>query len=362
MAWREGEFRVLVVSQYRDVQTGGAERYLHEVSKRLERVAGMRLAVLSVQGPQDYPLSPPGVRLWTGGFHWRWSGQVRQALERFQPHALFCQYTVPALTDVALRVAATRQLPVCLKYHSDVSGRGWLKQLLGELYFQLVGQKTLAGCRAVFISSPAFAHASRYLRRVATPLVEAPPGVDPVMARGRQKEMGRFLLFVGKADEPGKGFDILGEAWRNLRRRWPDLDLVVIGKASAREPGGRYVGPVISREELADWYASAAVTVLPSRIDEAFGMVLAEALVAGSPVVGTRVGGLSTLIEEGKNGYLALPDDVDSLTRALEQALKNQARLRRTILKQREAYLARFSWERTAEIVARTLKEAAGRI
>ena len=76
--------------------------------------------------------------------------------------------------------------------------------------------------------------------------------------------------------------------------------------------------------------------------------------------MGSRVGGIPELVEDGLNGYLFAPEDVRGLIVALNCALRDQVRLRDYISKRRKAYRDRFSWKRTAGIVAENLRLAGG--
>ena len=67
--------------------------------------------------------------------------------------------------------------------------------------------------------------------------------------------------------------------------------------------------------------ATSGVTVCAVRWDEPFGMVAAEAQMAGCPVAGYRRGALPEVVEDGVSGFLAEPDDVAGLAVAIERCL-----------------------------------------
>jgi glycosyltransferase involved in cell wall biosynthesis len=362
--------RVLVISQYGQKATGGAERYVHEVCRRLTVQHGFTVHAAATDlgpGTPALPgLSPARYPLWSAGFNPAWSGELRRLITAFGPDVLYVHHTVPGVTDVALRVARRLRLNAEVMYHSDVTGADLPRRLVGAAYQALIGNGSLAGARRLHAPSEAYLQASVALRASRLPTLLAPPGVDAEMSGalgsvGPARTHAPYLLFVGKADVPSKGFPVLLEAWQHLRRRWPKLELAVIGSGQAhleQAEGLRLLGQVSSRAELADWYASALVTVLPSlSTAESFGMVLAEALVAGSPVVASRVGGLPALVDEGRTGYLAEPGDASSLSATLDQALTHNARLRTQIRVQRSRLLNRFSWDATAQVVANALAE-----
>lgn len=77
----------------------------------------------------------------------------------------------------------------------------------------------------------------------------------------------------------------------------------------------------LPREELRRLMARSAVTVCAVRWEEPFGMVAAEAQMAGCPVAAYARGAMPEVVEDGMSGRLAEPDDIGSLTRAIRQCL-----------------------------------------
>jgi glycosyltransferase involved in cell wall biosynthesis len=77
----------------------------------------------------------------------------------------------------------------------------------------------------------------------------------------------------------------------------------------------------VPRPELWRMMARSAVTLMPVEWDEPFGLVAAEAQLAGCPVAGYRRGGLPEVVEEGVGGFLADPGDFEGLLEAIRRAL-----------------------------------------
>lgn len=131
-----------------------------------------------------------------------------------------------------------------------------------------------------------------------------------------------MVLFVG-ALVYLKGVQRLLEAMAEVRRQQPQARLVIIGQGDYQDElelqaeslglteEVEFVAPM-SQTALRDYMRRCRLLVLPS-LSEGLGRVLIEAMACGRPVIGTRVGGIPDLIQDGVNGYLVPPDAVAPL-------------------------------------------------
>jgi glycosyltransferase involved in cell wall biosynthesis len=100
-------------------------------------------------------------------------------------------------------------------------------------------------------------------------------------------------------------------------------------------------------------YAATDVFCLASRWQEAFGWVLAEAMVFEKPVVATRVGGIPEVVEDGRTGLLAAPGDVAGLADRLIRLLNDPALRLRMGQAGRKTAAEKFDLRRTvAEVLS----------
>lgn len=145
---------------------------------------------------------------------------------------------------------------------------------------------------------------------------------------------GHVVLSVGRwaANERYKGADLLIQTVAGLASEFPDIQLVLAGPGddlprlrnmvnAADQQRRIHFFPELSRQELAGCYAEADVFALPST-GEGFGLVFLEAMAFGKPVIGTRIGGIPDVVEDGVEGLLIEPT-VDDMARALRELLSN---------------------------------------
>lgn len=140
------------------------------------------------------------------------------------------------------------------------------------------------------------------------------PAPDEIWSRAAAKPV---LVFVGRADDPRKNVPMLLEAFADVRRRFPAARLHLVG----RPPSGVLPDGVELFGEVTDVAAEltrAALFVLPSR-QEGFGIVAAEAMAAGLPVVTTPSGGPEDLVRRSGGGAVAAAHSADALAAAISE-------------------------------------------
>jgi spore coat protein SA len=191
------------------------------------------------------------------------------------------------------------------------------------------------------------------------------------------------LLYVGRIS-PEKGIHDLVDSFQEVLKHYPEasLDLVGAETNAAKEfvirinddpivtdlasffPGSyleqvknripasvsdriNFVGS-IDQEKLLKYYWEADILVNPS-LSESFGMSLAEAMATQTPVIATRVGGMTSVVDEGKTGLLVEPANPSALARGILDLLSDRDRLQTMGIEGNKRTNELFSWDKIAE-------------
>jgi phosphatidyl-myo-inositol alpha-mannosyltransferase len=196
-----------------------------------------------------------------------------------------------------------------------------------------------------------------------------PNGVDLTAAAihartAPSSEDAPTLLYLGRADDR-KGLPVLLHAFAALRSAGLGLRLVLAGPSyEAVRPlpsdgdGVEVLGPVSEAEK---WRLLSVADLLcaPSLGGESFGMVLVEALAAGTPVVCSAIPGYREVVRHGVEGLLVPPGRAAELAAAL-RALALDARRRERLAVAGRARAARFAWPRVTSEVLGAYEDAVG--
>jgi D-inositol-3-phosphate glycosyltransferase len=183
-------------------------------------------------------------------------------------------------------------------------------------------------------------------------------------------DSSRIILFVGRI-EPLKGIETLLRAIALIAPQIPhwqeDLRVIIIGGAPG--VGIDKVNSELARLErlrarlgleelvtfqgaedqdrLVYYYAAAEMVVMPSHY-ESFGMVALEAMACGTPVVASKVGGLSYNVQDGSTGFLVPGGDPEALATRI-WCLLTDSDLRKRLGQQAAAWAQRYSWPVVAD-------------
>jgi glycosyltransferase involved in cell wall biosynthesis len=357
--------RIMLVSDFYPPAPGGLEAHVRRLGHELHR-RGHDLTVVAGGGRPDTPSTvddgvrvhriPGGLQHFPGAyrrqgraFHPPWADPVfrrvlAEIVESIEPDVVhahgWCEFSAVAaagsrpvigtLHDYGLRCPKKNLLRGgeecregrglrCLTCQGPEQGtlkRAVLSAALGYTVPRMTGRVT----RFLAVSE----HVARRHREARGITVQVIPNFLDV-PEGAWTPPGHGLLFVGPGDRH-KGLPVLLDA---VRRMPPDLArLHVVGTAGP--PGGvagvAFAGR-LSGEPLWRRYREAAVVVAPPIWPDPCPTVVLEAMAAGRPVLGTRVGGLPDLVIDGVTGTLVPPGDPAALANAAIALLSDPERV-----------------------------------
>jgi phosphatidylinositol alpha-mannosyltransferase len=347
--------RVVLICPYSLSLPGGVQGQVLGLARTL-RERGVSATVL---GPCDGPPPEPGVISVGPSVLLAANGSVaplaldppaiRRTLEVLaaeQPDVLHLHE--PLVPGPALTALLAGNVPAVGTFHASgrVPAYVWLRPAVRAVA-RRIGLRTA-------VSPEARALAERWLGGACQVLpngveVERFAKADPWPAPATPGGTGRSILFVGR-HEPRKGLDVLLEAFRQLDR---DAVLWVAGEgpntsalAATAPPGVEWLGRISDRE-LAQRLRAASVFCAPSLHGESFGVILLEAMAAGTPVVASDISGYRDVARQEREAVLVPGGDPAALAGGLRRVL-DDATLAGRLVEAGTARAASFSMERLA--------------
>lgn len=299
-------------------------------------------------------------------------GLLNGPLDRFQPDLIHSHHPF-LLGDAAVRVASGRGLPLVFTHHT-----------LYEEYTHYVSPDSEALKRFVIDLSTGYANLCDHViapsqsvaallaqRGVTAPITVIPTGVE--LARFDKRSGRRFRKAHGIPQDafvaghvgrlaPEKNLMFLARAAARFLRERPSAWFLVAGAGPLLEPiqahfaeagvagRARFAG-ILQGRDLADAYDAMDVFAFASK-SETQGMVMAEAMAAGTPVIALDASGVREVVQDGVNGRKLAVEDQDSFSSALAWAADLPPEARRALSRGARRTARAFSSENSAARLA----------
>ncbi len=281
-------------------------------------------------------------------------GQMKAALDAFQPDIVHIHNFFPTLSPAVIAVAARRGVPVVVTLHNyrplcaaatlmrnnkpceacvgksrwrGVLYRCYRNSVIGSACVGFIGgylKKIIRKYpnKITFIALTEFAK-SRYVADgfPAQNIVVRGNGMGDVGAGAPQRE--NKLIYVGRLSAE-KGVETLIQAARDI-----DGIVEIIGDGPDRQmletkAEGRVVfSGALPPDKVLDKIKTARAVVMPSRWYEGFPMVVLEAMASATPVIASRIGSLAEIIQDGETGFLVDPFDPDAWKQKLSVVMND---------------------------------------
>ncbi len=183
--------------------------------------------------------------------------------------------------------------------------------------------------------------------------------VQDFAPESHDRERRREVLFLGRIEEPRKGLSVLVEAMPAILDQVPDLTVIVAGPGDIEDvrkdipdrvaKALRFVGAVTD-ERKQELLREVQVYVAPHTGGESFGIVLVEAMAAGSCVVASDIPAFRHVLEDGKSGRLFTAKDPTSLADAVLSVLADDAS-RRALVARGHIRANHYDWDTVVDDV-----------
>jgi glycosyltransferase involved in cell wall biosynthesis len=226
-------------------------------------------------------------------------------------------------------------------------------------------RKVLSKADAVVTASHATYREAHKLGNLDARLHLIPEGVDtkrfrPDLDGDRIRERwgieGKTVVFSLRKHEPKYGLEYVVRAAPSVVAEDNDVVFVMGGDGPLRPYLERLAETLgvrkrviftswVPQEELPYYYAMSDLVVVPS-VQEAFGLVVSEAMASGKPVIGTSVGGIPDQIVDGQDGLLVRPRDVGQLAASILELARDPQRRRLLGSNGRKEVESKFSIDR----------------
>ncbi|MBK7947748.1 MAG: glycosyltransferase family 4 protein [Deltaproteobacteria bacterium] len=273
-------------------------------------------------------------------------------------------YGLLGLRAMGLPVVTTVHHPLTVDRRASFVRDETLLQAIGTMKFYPIGMQSFVARRldAVLTSSEVGK------RQIAQDFAVSPDrlinvrnGLDTELFRpdpGIAKRPGEILC-IGRSSDPNKGIRTLVRALAKLP---PQIRLTLVDDDNSDNKVRRWAGELsvqdrltltgrVDSAELLALYRRAELVVVPSRY-EGFGLPAVEAMACGTPVVATRAGALTEVMERTGGGLLTPRDDPDALAAAIAALMADPERRSALARNGRERVVEAYSWPEIARTTA----------
>ncbi|HTZ15067.1 MAG TPA: glycosyltransferase family 4 protein [Mycobacterium sp.] len=267
----------------------------------------------------------------------------------------------PSLSMWALRIA---EGPIVATFHTSTTKSLTLTVFQGVLrpwHEKIVGRIAVSDL------------ARRWqMEALGSDAVEIPNGVDVASFASAPlldgyPRPGKTVLFLGRYDEPRKGMAVLLDALPGLVEHFPGVQVLIVGRGDEDElrskAGGlaghlRFLGQVDDAAK-ASALRSADVYCAPNTGGESFGIVLVEAMAAGTPVVASDLHAFRRVLRDGDAGRLVPVEDGAALAAGLVAVLEDDRLAKRYVAAGADA-VRRYDWSVVANQIMQVYETVAG--
>jgi len=268
---------------------------------------------------------------------------------------------MPLFTSLA---ALIRRKPFVFTLHGypKLKGKKRLFQLFYKYFFASIFLRVAK--KIIVVSKSSIGDIEKEVDK--SKLVYVPNGIDEDTFQSTPFEDRNIIAYIGRLDEY-KGVDLLIRAFAKVHRKFPNLELYIIGKDEGIRKGleglsnSLGVKPTFMEapyDKMGALYSKLKAVVLPSKY-EGFSLVWLEAMASGKPMFSTPVGDAPILFEQayGPEKGKLLFETEGELAEKLAYFLEHQKEFRKIVERAEYVVKEEYSWENVARITNSLFKE-----
>lgn len=329
-----------IIAPYFYPKIGGVEIYAYNVAKRLQESGKYRVSIITsndigrpyekgaIDGMTIHRL-PVSFRISNTPINLRWYWYIKKIFVLEETDIIHAHSPVVFMADIAASAAKGR--PFVITYHSGGMAKGkWPIDTIIYFYERVFLRRLFRRADAIISYYKNFS--KQKLDQFSSKTYIIPPGVDIDRFKATPLPPNtKIAMFLGRIDHSSnwKGIEQFLQAMVLVKEKYSHSILELVGGGDAVEHYRRraielgigssviFAGPQMG-DNLVRAYQRASVVVLPSTSDsESFGMVLIEAMASGRPVIGSDIGGIPGVIDNGQDGLLVSPRNPRALAAAL---------------------------------------------
>ncbi|MGM1048187.1 MAG: glycosyltransferase family 4 protein [Bacillota bacterium] len=393
--------KILLTTIYAYPPRGGLGKYMHELKTGLEQ-QGHTVHILArdhgeyciTKGNRQYPLKRKrsGTRKisvlpsnWIGNQAWKYLGGMRDEATKFFDAVKMVdisQYQIIHAQEIVsasiLNSYKPRTTPLILTVHGCVTAEyyyyGYIKpnstrwDILSTFETKVIQQ-----CAATIVPSKWLLDVYKKCAIPTDNMKVITNGIDVAAFQrqmskktGLKNSVGKSIIICTGRLEKVKGQHVLLDALANLKKRRSDWVCWIVGRgknARALKKKAKRLGLDGSvkflgmRSDIPALLKQADIFVIPSLQDN-YPYSLVEAFVAGKAIIGSRVGGITEMVEHSKNGFLVPPDDSRALYKQMRKLLEKPNMQKRLSEQAKSWGMTQFSLKKMTKEVLDTYYHA----
>lgn len=340
---------VVFVTPYFSPKVGGLENYSLQIARGLVNKYGWKVSIITsnhlsneqrvdeIYGMAVHRLKT-GFKISNTPVGMSWPKDIEAILRELKPDLVNAHTPVPYISDIAVQVANKLGIPSILTYQNDIFKENIFLKLIGMIYYQTLGKNTFQSVQKIIVSSVHYAAISPYLKPYLNKIEVIPPGIlTTKLIVHKPTTTLNTVLFIAQLDKTHrhKGLNYLIEALSLVTQNHPEITLSVIGKGDDEKSYAQLAKTLgiesqvsfkgyVPDSEMPKLLSNALCLCLPSVSQaEGFGMVILEAATQKTPAVGSNIGGIPAVIEDGETGVLVPAANSRALAEAICRLYEN---------------------------------------